>query len=144
MKKAITVTLALVLTFASFLSLAFPSKPYSRSSSLLNNNPAIQDAVNKIQTPTPTQTPITITNSTKQEETAPKQNIQLSKSSQLPSTPTVVATIVSLVAVFGTILSLFLRRRSKGQNKLSAKTGGERFWAIDCYGLKRSKNSIKK
>ncbi len=144
MKKSITVTLAFVLTLASLLTLAFPSKPNPRISSFPENNPAIQDAVNPIPTPTPSQAPMAITNSSQQQETAPQQDVQLSRSPQLPSTFTIIATIVSLVAVFGTILSLFLRRRNKSQNKLPAKTSGERFWAIDCYGPKRNENSIKK
>jgi hypothetical protein len=41
-----------------------------------------------------------------------------------------------LVAVFGAILSLCLRNRSRRETptKFSNSSYGDRFWSIDCYG----------
>lgn len=54
------------------------------------------------------------------------------ESPSLPSPFVVAAVIVALVAVFGAVLSLLLRRREK--NRGIKKWSGERFWAIDSYG----------
>ncbi len=53
------------------------------------------------------------------------------KSSSLPSPLIVAAWIVGLVAVFGALLSLILRRRRTSHAE--PKRVGERFWAIDSY-----------
>ena len=55
----------------------------------------------------------------------------ISVKSSMPSPFTVAAWIVGLVAVFGALLSLFLRGRHSGQPE--EKRVGERFWAIDSY-----------
>jgi len=55
----------------------------------------------------------------------------ISVKSSMPSPFTVAAWIVGLVAVFGALLSLFLRGRHSSQPE--KKRAGERFWAIDSY-----------
>jgi hypothetical protein len=65
----------------------------------------------------------------------PPQSELTAKSSSLPSPLTVAAWIVGLVAVFGALLSLALRRRQTSQ--ADAKRVGERFWAIDSCGVCR-------
>lgn len=137
MKKVITITIVFVLTIASMLMLTLPSKAVFKNIVVPGNYLEIQNSVNAVLTLTPIQTPIAITNSSDSQGPTSQQELQHSqpamneKSSQLPSTFTIVATIVSLVAIFGTILSLCLRRRSKGQTKFSCNAHGERFWAID-------------
>jgi hypothetical protein len=137
MKKVITITLAFVLTLASLLTLTLPGKVPSKNIAVPGNYLEMQSSTNAV----PTSAPNAITNSsqpqkpTSQQESQHSQPAITEKTAQFPSTFTIVATIVSLVAVFGTILSLCLRRRNKGQTKFSSNAHGERFWAIDCYGI---------
>lgn len=125
MNQSTTLMLVLVLVMASCLTLLSLIKAASGTDTL--SEKMLITSLPANSTSNPTHSPASNATQSQQPQSTPT-----GKPSPLPSPFIIAVFIVALVAVFGMILSLCLRKR--GKTKTVRNTTGERFWVIDCYG----------
>ena len=134
MREIATLLLVLVLVMTSCVALPSSVKAISGTITVPEETLTASSPANPAPNLTPSPTP----NSSQSPQLTPQQGTQQSqptptvKPSPFPSPFIIAASIVALVAVFGAVLSLYLRKR--GKTKTVRNTTGERFWVIDCYG----------
>jgi multisubunit Na+/H+ antiporter MnhC subunit len=132
MNENTAIMLVLVLVIASCLSLLSLIKAASGTDTL--SEKMLITSLPANSTSNPTNSPASNATQSQQPTSQQPQSTPTGRPSPLPSPFIIAVFIVALVAVFGMILSLCLRKR--GKTKTVRNTTGERFWVIDCYGYR--------
>jgi multisubunit Na+/H+ antiporter MnhC subunit len=132
MNQSTTLLLVLLLVTASCLTLSSSVKAISRTITVPEETRTTSSPAKQTPNTTPTPNSSQPLQPTSQQGTQQPQPTPTVKPSPFPSAFVIAASIVALVAVFGAILSLCLRKRNRRETptQFSNSSYGDRFWSI--------------